>query len=90
MIRLCQVHSQSVKEQQQILLPVSFIMSEGKILSRKLVIIGDGGVGKTTLLEVLNTGKYVEYKRRKILNAAECLKRINHPTLEGVEIELQL
>ena len=63
-------------------------MSEGRILSRKLVIIGDRGVGKTTLLEVFRMGKYVEYARRRILHAAE--ERINHPTLEGVEIMLQL
>ena len=68
-------------------------MSEGKIFVRKLVIIGDRTVGKTTLLEVFSTRKYMEYEKRykpRILNAAECLKRINHPTLEGVEIELQL
>ena len=58
------------------------------VLSRKLVIIGDGDVGKTTLLEVFETGKYVEYERKRILHAAE--KLMNHPTLEGVQIRLQL
>ena len=63
-------------------------MSDYGFLARKLVIIGDNDVGKTTLLEVFETGKYVGYERKRILHAAEVL--MNHPTLEGVKIKLQL
>ena len=79
LIRQCRL----VKKQQQF----HFIMSE--IVSRKLVMIGDGGVGKTSLLEVFDGGVFVEKRYRpSVLRAA--VPRIKHPTLEGVEVGLQL
>ena len=66
-----------------------FIMSDYGCLAINLVIIGDNEVGKTTLLEVFVRGKYVDqYWRPRILPARE--EFINHTTLEGVKIKLQL
>ena len=85
MIRLCGVHFQLVKKRQQVLL--HFIMSE--VERRKLVMIGDGAVGKTSLLEAFNGDEFVENRYRpSILHAAE--PRMKHPTLDGVEVALQL
>ena len=59
--------------------------------SRKLVIIGDGNTGKSCLLDVFEKGEYVEmpYWRPTVIHKRE-LKRMKHPTLEGVEFTLQL
>ena len=79
LIRSCRL----VKKQQQF----HFIMSE--IVSRKLVMIGDGGVGKTSLLAVFDRGEFVEMSDPpRILHSA--VPRMKHPTLEGVEVGLQL
>ena len=57
--------------------------------SRKLVIIGDGNTGKSCLLDIFENGKYVEnpYRPTVFHNSS---KRMKHPTLEGVEITLEL
>ena len=79
LIRPCRL----VKKQQQF----HFIMSE--IVSRKLMMIGDRGVGKTSLLEVFDGGVFVEKRYRPSVLTAR-VPRIKHPTLEGVEVGLQL
>ena len=83
LIRSCRVHFQLVKNQQQ----VQFHFNMSEVERRKLVIIGDGAVGKTTLLEVFERGEYVENPRRPtFLNSS--MKRMKHPTLEGAELLL--
>ena len=60
--------------------------------SRKLVIIGDGNTGKSSLLDIFEKGEYVEmpYHRPTVIHKRNSLKRMKHPTLEGVEITLEL
>ena len=57
--------------------------------SRKLVIIGDTPAGKTCLHDVFEKGEYVEKPYRPTV-FHNSLKRMKHPTLEGVEITLEL
>ena len=57
--------------------------------SRKLVIIGDGNVGKTCLLEVFEKGEFVEGPYRPtIFHNSE--KEIEHPTKPGEKANLEL
>ena len=53
------------------------------------MMIGDRGVGKTSLLEVFDGGVFVEKRYRPSVLTAR-VPRIKHPTLEGVEVGLQL
>ena len=55
----------------------------------KLLIIGDGSAVKTCLLDVFEKGEYVEKPYRPTV-FHNSLKRMKHPTLEGVEFTLQL
>ena len=57
--------------------------------TRKLVIIGDGNVGKTCVLEVYEKGAYVEAPYRPtIFHNTE--KKIAHPTKPGEEVKFHL
>ena len=57
--------------------------------SRKLVIIGDGNVGKTCLLEVFEKGAFVEGPYRPtIFHNSE--KEIEHPTNPEEKVKFQL
>ena len=57
--------------------------------SRKLVIIGDGNVGKTCLLEVFEKGEFVEGPYRPtIFHNSE--KEIEHPTNPQEKVKFQL
>ena len=56
--------------------------------SRKLVIIGDGNVGKTCLLEVFEKGEFVEGYRPTVFHNSE--KEIEHPTKPGEKVKLEL
>ena len=57
--------------------------------SRKLVIIGDGNVGKTCLLEVFEKGEFVEGPYRPtIFHNSE--KEIEHPTNPEEKVKFQL
>merc|ERR1711936_888780 len=57
--------------------------------TRKLVIIGDGNVGKTCVLEVYEKDKYEEKPYRPtIFHNTE--KKIPHPTKSGEELKFQL
>ena len=57
--------------------------------SKKLVIIGDGNVGKTCVLEVYEKGEYVDKPYRPtIFHNTE--KKIPHPKKEGEELKFQL
>ena len=58
--------------------------------SKKLVIIGDGNVGKTCVLEVYEKGEYVDIHpcRPTIIHNIE--KKIPHPKNEGEELKFQL
>ena len=57
--------------------------------SKKLVIIGDGNVGKTCVLEVYEKGEYVDKPYRPtIFHNTE--KKIPHPKNEGEELKFQL
>merc|ERR1711990_574220 len=65
------------------------IMADQLENTRKLVIIGDGAVGKTCVLEVYEKGAYVEVPYRPtVFHNAE--KKIPHPTKPGEEAKFHL
>ena len=56
---------------------------------RKLVIIGDGAVGKTCLLEVIENDKYLdEPYRATVFHNTQ--KKIDHPNNPGEELRMHL
>ena len=56
---------------------------------RKLVIIGDGAVGKTCLLEVIETDKFLdEPYRATVFHNTE--KKIDNPNNPGEELRMHL
>ena len=57
--------------------------------SRKLVIIGDGAVGKTCLLEVIENDKFLDKPYRPtVFHNTE--KKIDNPTNPGEELRMHL
>ena len=55
---------------------------------KKLIIIGDGGIGKTCLLQVFQKGEFPEtYLPTVFYND---IKRMKHPTEKGKEFIMEL
>ena len=63
-------------------------MAEDNVEHKKLVMIGDGAVGKTCLLEVFEKGVFPEKYLPTVFHTSK--KKIPHPTKPGEEAELQL
>ena len=55
---------------------------------KKLIIIGDGAIGKTCLLQVFQKGEFPETYLPTVMD--NDIKRMKHPTEEGKEFIMQL
>ena len=55
---------------------------------KKLIIMGDGAIGKTCLLQVFQKGEFPETYLPTVLD--NDIKKMKHPTEEGKEFILQL
>ena len=55
---------------------------------KKLIIMGDGAIGKTCLLQVFEKGEFPETYLPTVLD--NDIKKMKHPTEEGKEFILQL
>ena len=60
-----------------------------EIKTKKLVIVGDGAIGKTCLLTVFERGEFVEKSFHKLMEES-FHKLMEHPTNPGEQFNLQV
>ena len=67
---------------------IHFCRTMAELEVKKLIIIGDGAIGKTCLLQVFQKGEFPETYLPTVMD--NDIKRMNHPTEEGKEFIMQL
>ena len=60
-----------------------------EIKTKKLVIVGDGAIGKTCLLEVFEKGEFEDSPYRPTV-FHNSVKLMDHPTIPGEQFNLQV
>ena len=67
---------------------IHFCRTMAELEVKKLIIIGDGAIGKTCLLQVFQKGEFPETYLPTVMD--NDIKRMKHPTEEGKEFIMQL